>query len=78
MLVPELLRQNYVLIELDMFSGRSVELKNELFKKLESDLNKFGIKKEYLMIIYRETPIENWYIQGNCGVEIRKILNKNN
>ena len=54
----------YTLISFDMFSGRSIEAKRELYKLLVASLEAFGIPKDDTLIVLREHKAENWGIQG--------------
>jgi phenylpyruvate tautomerase PptA (4-oxalocrotonate tautomerase family) len=54
----------YTLISFDMFSGRSIEAKRELYKLLVANLESFGIPKDDTLIVLREHKAENWGIQG--------------
>ena len=56
--------ESYTLISFDMFSGRTIEAKRELYKQIVSNLEKLGIPKDDTLIVLREHPPENWGIQG--------------
>lgn len=62
----------YVIIEISMFSGRSVESKkqliNKIFKNIESES---GISLQDIEITIFETPQENWGIRGKTAYELK-------
>lgn len=56
------------LIEITMFSGRSVNIKKTLYKTIVSVLEeKNGIKKEEIFIALNEQPLENWGVRGGTA-----------
>jgi phenylpyruvate tautomerase PptA (4-oxalocrotonate tautomerase family) len=63
--------QQYTIIEISMFEGRSIEAKKSLvlalFKNIESAC---GIKANDIEITILETPKENWGIRGKPGDEL--------
>ena len=65
---------NYLIIEISMFDGRSVEAKKELIRLLIKNINrKFNIAADDIEITIFETPKSNWGIRGLPGDEL--ILN---
>ncbi|MEH2349186.1 MAG: tautomerase family protein [Nostoc sp.] len=65
---------NYLIIEISMFEGRSVETKKELIRLLIKNINeKFNITVYDIEITIFETPKYNWGIRGLPGDEL--ILN---
>lgn len=71
MIVPEICSNNYISIKLDIMPGRSKNDKELLFKKLHKELLEFGIDTKDIIIIIREPLLENWYIRGKTGTEIK-------
>lgn len=73
---PEDRTENYIIIELSMFEGRSIEAKKKLlrliFERIEKELN---ILPNDIEITIFETPKHNWGIRGLPGDEL--ILNYN-
>jgi phenylpyruvate tautomerase PptA (4-oxalocrotonate tautomerase family) len=63
--------EQYTIIEISMFEGRSVEAKKELirtlFRRLETE---FGISPQDVEITIFETPRHNWGIRGVPGDEL--------
>lgn len=64
--------EDYLILELQMFSGRSVETRKQLirslFSQLEGDL---GLHPQNLEIVIVEAPRENWGIRGKPGDELQ-------
>ncbi|MBI3897150.1 MAG: tautomerase family protein [Gammaproteobacteria bacterium] len=63
--------ENYTIIEISMFQGRSVEAKKALIRLLFSNIeNQAQIMPGDLEITIYETPKENWGIRGVPGDEL--------
>lgn len=62
---------DYIIIEIVMFHGRSIETKkkliNSLFKSIQEEL---GISTQDIEIIIIESPKHNWGIRGLPGDEL--------
>lgn len=56
--------ENYMLIELSVFQGRSLEAKRRLYRAMVDGLGKFGIAPSDILIVLHEVPMENWGIRG--------------
>lgn len=57
--------ENFVLIELTVFKGRSYEAKKSLYKAIVDNLEKaLGIKRTDVLIVIHEPPLENWGVAG--------------
>lgn len=68
---PEGRSEQYVIIELSMFEGRTVDAKKNLIRTLFSMLDeKVGISPQDVEITIFETPRENWGIRGVPGDEL--------
>ncbi len=62
---PEGKTDNFMLIELTIFPGRSKEQKKAAITKITADLNtKLGIAPSDVFIIFNEPPLENWGMAG--------------
>lgn len=63
--------ENYTIIEISMFEGRSIQTKKLLiwliFAKIEHEV---GIRPQDIEITIYETPKQNWGIRGLCGDEL--------
>ncbi|MBW4650631.1 MAG: tautomerase family protein [Kastovskya adunca ATA6-11-RM4] len=63
--------EKYVIIEVSMFEGRTVETKKKLIHLLFSRLSvQVGIRPVDLEITITETPKHNWGIRGLAGDEL--------
>lgn len=63
--------ENYTIIEISMFEGRSTEAKKLLIKRLfENIAREVGIAPHSVEITIIETPRQNWGIRGVCGDEL--------
>ena len=63
----------YTHISLDIFAGRSIDAKRNLYQAIVNGLEPFGIPKDHVKILLREIPKENWGIRGGraaCDVEL--------
>jgi phenylpyruvate tautomerase PptA (4-oxalocrotonate tautomerase family) len=55
---------SYMLIDVDLFSGRSLSAKKALYRAIVSNLGQFGIPADHIKILLRESAAENWGIRG--------------
>ena len=63
--------EQYTIIEISMFEGRSVEAKKNLVRALFENIEQgCGIKANDIEITIFETPKENWGIRGMPGDEL--------
>ncbi len=56
--------ENYILVEISMFTGRSFRAKKELYQGIVGNLGKVGIIASDVFIVLHEVPLENWGIRG--------------
>ena len=62
----------YLIIEISMFSGRSMEAKKALIYALFTSIEQqCGISPQDIEITISETPKENWGIRGRAGDELQ-------
>ena len=54
----------YTLVDIDLFSGRSLAAKKALYQAIVRNLAKFGIPADQIRILLRESPAENWGVRG--------------
>ena len=54
----------YTLINIDLFSGRSLAAKRPLYRAIVRNLEPFGIPSDHVKVLLRESPSENWGIRG--------------
>ena len=62
--VPPDKTQNYMLVEITMFTGRSLQAKKELYQGIVNKLGILGILGSDVFIVLHEVPLENWGIRG--------------
>jgi phenylpyruvate tautomerase PptA (4-oxalocrotonate tautomerase family) len=63
--------ENYTIIEISMFEGRSIQAKKLLIRLLFANIEReVGIRSQDVEITIYETPKHNWGIRGLCGDEL--------
>jgi phenylpyruvate tautomerase PptA (4-oxalocrotonate tautomerase family) len=62
--VPHRVSDRYTLIEITMFSGRSLETKRELYAQIVRRLGELGVPATDITIVVHESPRANWGVQG--------------
>ncbi len=63
--------ENYIIIEIAMFEGRSIEAKKELIRAIYKNIElSAGILANDIEIALTETPKYNWGIRGKPGDEL--------
>ncbi|MBI2799835.1 MAG: tautomerase family protein [Gammaproteobacteria bacterium] len=63
--------ENYTIIEISMFEGRSTEAKKALIRLLFTNIEReAGIRPQDIEITIQETPKQQWGIRGLCGDEL--------
>lgn len=62
--VPPGKTENYTLVEITLFPGRSLEAKRNLYKSIIRRFGDFGIDKTDILIVLNEPQLENWGIKG--------------
>lgn len=63
----------FTLITIDAFVGRSLDIKRSLYGNIVAELAPLGIPGDHILILLRESPLENWGIRGGqaaCDVEL--------
>lgn len=56
--------ENYILVEISMFAGRSLQAKKKLYQGIVANLGKHGIITSDVFIVLHEVPLENWGTRG--------------
>ncbi len=56
--------ENYLLVEISLFAGRSVEAKRALYRAVVQRLGRLGVDAQDITILLHEVPAENWGIRG--------------
>ncbi|WP_010251117.1 tautomerase family protein [Acetivibrio cellulolyticus] len=66
-ILPEGKSEQYVVVEISAFSGRSTDAKRLLYRTIVENLRSLGIKPEDVFILLHEEPLENWGIRGGIA-----------
>jgi phenylpyruvate tautomerase PptA (4-oxalocrotonate tautomerase family) len=69
--VPPGKSENYTLVEITIFAGRSLKAKRLLYQSIVKNLGLVGIAPEDIFIVLNEVALENWGIRG--GVPASEI-----
>lgn len=69
-IIPEGKSEQFTLIEIMMFPGRSLDAKRTLYETITANLEAIGIDKNDIMIILIEPPLDNWGLQGKPASEV--------
>jgi phenylpyruvate tautomerase PptA (4-oxalocrotonate tautomerase family) len=56
--------ENYTLVEITLFPGRSLEAKRRLFQSIVRRFGELGIAPSDVFIVLKEPPLDNWGIRG--------------
>ena len=62
--IPEGKTPNYILIEMDVFPGRSIEAKRKLYQTIVVSLQQQDIKANDVLIVLNEPQLDNWGLRG--------------
>lgn len=62
--VPPGKSENYTLVEITLFKGRTMETKRGLYKEIVKNLGSLGTAPEDVLIVLIESPSENWGVRG--------------
>ena len=55
---------DFVLVEVTMFAGRSRQAKRRLYQALVRNLGELGIIPADVLVVLQEPPLENWGVRG--------------
>jgi phenylpyruvate tautomerase PptA (4-oxalocrotonate tautomerase family) len=53
-----------VLVEASVFQGRSADAKRRLFALAADHLERAGVRREAILVVLHDPPLENWGIRG--------------
>jgi phenylpyruvate tautomerase PptA (4-oxalocrotonate tautomerase family) len=56
--------ERYTLVDIDLFSGRSLEAKRDLYRAIVHNLGRAGIPADHVKVLLRESAAENWGVRG--------------
>ena len=62
--VPPDKTDNYTLVEITLFPGRSLDAKRKLYQSIVKRFAEMGILPSDVFIVLNEPPLENWGIRG--------------
>ena len=62
--VPPDKGENYTLVEITLFAGRSLQAKRALYQAIIKRFGALGIAASDVFIVLKEVPLENWGIRG--------------
>ena len=60
----------FILISVDLFAGRSLQAKKQLYASIVRNLAAFNIPADHVKVLLREIATENWGIRGVPASEI--------
>lgn len=69
-IVPAHVGPHYTVVEVSLFTGRSIDAKRRLYTAMVEAVAPFGLAPHDLKIILNEVPRENWGLRGKPGSEI--------
>ena len=55
---------NYTVVEISIFAGRSLDAKRALYQAIVRNLGALGIAPSDILIVLHEVPLDNWGIRG--------------
>jgi phenylpyruvate tautomerase PptA (4-oxalocrotonate tautomerase family) len=62
--VPPGKTENFTLVEIALFAGRTLETKRSLYQAIIKNLGAVGIAPDDIFIVLHDIPLDNWGIQG--------------
>jgi phenylpyruvate tautomerase PptA (4-oxalocrotonate tautomerase family) len=66
-IVPTGRSEQFTRIEIELFSGRSLDAKRRLYRLIVQNLAVLGVPKDEIKIILLEVPLENWGLRGGLA-----------
>ncbi len=63
-LAPPGATENYTLVEISLFPGRSLEAKRALYQGIVRRFGEAGIQPRDIRIVLHEIPLDDWGIRG--------------
>jgi phenylpyruvate tautomerase PptA (4-oxalocrotonate tautomerase family) len=79
-LVHELPAENFesrygpdaVFVEANLFQGRSADAKRHLYRLAVDNLERAGVRRDAILIVLHDPPLENWGIRGGqCAADVK-------
>ena len=62
--------ENYTLVEITMFPGRSLDAKRKLYQAIVRRFGELCIEPVDVMVVLQEPPMENWGLKGVPASEV--------
>jgi phenylpyruvate tautomerase PptA (4-oxalocrotonate tautomerase family) len=62
--LPPASSDNFVLVEVTMFAGRSRQAKRRLYQALVRNFGTLGVAPADVFVVLHEPPLDNWGIRG--------------
>ena len=62
--VPPGKTENYTLVKITLFPGRSLDAKGKLYQSIVRRFGEIGIVPSDIFIVLNEPPLDNWGIRG--------------
>ena len=62
--IVEHARDDFVLVEVTMFAGRSRQAKRRLYQALVRNFGELGVTPADVLVVLHEPPMDNWGIRG--------------
>lgn len=62
-----------IIVEIKAFTGRSLEAKRTLYRRIVANLSGCGVEPKDVFIIVNDLPLENWGIRGGqaaCDIDL--------
>lgn len=75
--VPPGKTENYTYIEYQLFPGRSLEAKRNLYQGIVRRFGELGIQPSDVIIVLHEPALENWGVRGLPASEVDLGFNLN-
>ena len=67
--IPPGRSEQYTLVEITAFPGRSVEAKRALYRTIVRNLGGIGVPADDVSVVILEPPMENWGIRGGKSAD---------
>ena len=68
--IPPGKTENYTFVEFQIFPGRSLEAKRQLYQGIVQRFGELGIQPSDIIIVLHEPSLENWGIRGLPASEV--------
>src|SRR5262245_27344303 len=62
--VPPGKSENYTIVEISLFAGRSAPAKHALYQAIVQKFGQLGIAPGDVLVLLNEVPVDNWGIRG--------------